>query len=119
MAKASKGKEGEVMILQLLETEPNQLMKIGGIVWGMTGAAIGSIFVFITLVGFLLNFVPGMPKYPMSGIIYLLFMSIIISFALTVFYTFAGAALGGMMANTVNWILKKMGGIKLKVRKLN
>ena len=119
MEKASKTKEGEVMILQLLETEPDQLMKIGGIVWGMTGAAIGSILVFITIIGFLLNFVPGMPNYPMSGVIYLLFMSIVITFVFTVFYSLTGAALGGMLANTVNWVLNKMGGIKLKVRKLN
>ena len=114
MAKVSKkGKEYEVLILQLIETEPEQLMKISAIFWGTTGAAIGSLFIFISLIGILLNYVSLM------GGIFLLFSSIIITITLSFFYALTGAALGSMTSKTVNWILEKMGGIQLKVRKLN
>lgn len=115
----SKKEEKDVMILQLLETEPEQLMKISGMVWGMTGATIGSLFIFLTLIGFVVNLLPGTPHYPTTGIIYLLFISIIMTFVLTIFYAMTGALLGSLLANAVNWILQQMGGIKLKVRKMN
>jgi hypothetical protein len=106
------------MVLQLLQTEPDQLTKIGAIVWGMTGAAIGLFFIFTAIVGAVLNLVPGLPHLSWNSYIYLTFMGIVITFVLTVFYTMCGAALGSLMENSVNWVLSKMGGIKIRVRKL-
>jgi len=114
----SKIQNGDVMILQLLQTEPDQLSKIGAMVWGMTGSAIGIFFIFTSIIGALLNLLPGLPHYPWEGYIYLTFISIVITFVLTIFYAMCGAALGSLMENSVNWVLNKMGGIKLRVRKL-
>ncbi len=113
-----KSQEGEVMVLQLLQTEPEQFTKIGALVWGMTGMAIGIFFIFISLIGLLLNFVPGLPHISLNGFTYLIIMSLVITFVLTIFYAMCGAALGSMLENSVNWILNKMGGIKFRVRKL-
>lgn len=115
---AQKPKDSDVMVLQLLQTEPDQLTKIGAMVWGMTGMSIGFFFIFTAIIGALLNLIPGMLNVSWYSYIYLVFMGIVITFVLTVFYAMCGAALGSLMENTVNWILRKMGGIKLRVRLL-
>jgi hypothetical protein len=116
--KKSKTWEGKVMVLQLLETEPEQLTKIGAIIWATVGAAIGCLLILLSVVGLLLNLIPGTPQYPISGSIYLIFVSILITIGLTLFYGMAGAVLGSLTSNTVNWVLRKMGGILFRVRKL-
>ena len=108
------------MVLQLLQTEPDQFAKIGAIFWGMTGAAVGIFFIFTAIIGAVVNLIPslGLPHLSWFSYVYLTFMGIVITFVLTVFYAMCGAALGSIMENSVNWMLDRMGGIKLKVRKL-
>lgn len=111
-----KGLEQEVMVIQILETERDQLTKIGALVWSMTGAAIGCLFILASIMVLVFSLVPGMPQYPLSGSLYLISYSVIITFVLTIFYGMMGGLMGGLMSSAINWILQKMGGIKLKVR---
>lgn len=115
---ASKATDKEVVVLQILETEPEQLTKIAALVWGMTGAAIGGFLLLMSIMGLVLSLLPGMPKYPVSGSMRLIFFSLIITFVLTIFYGMMGGLMGALMSNAINWVLHKMGGIKFKVRLL-
>lgn len=116
IAKKDAPKQGS-MLIQILEIDKEQLTKIGMLVWAMTGAAIGSLFVLASILVLLLPFF--MPQYRVSGGLDLVLYSILITFVLTIFYGMMGGLLGGIISHTINWILEKIGGIRIRVRKLN
>ena len=107
----------QLMILQILETDREQVVKIGALVWAMTGAAIGFFFVLMSIL-MLVSASVGLSPYPASGALNMIVYSIVIAFVLAVFYGMVGGLMGILLSDAANWVLQKVGGIKLRVRRI-